>query len=364
MPSGNKASGAVAQAADRYRLDQVEVILESGGKQKKSTAAALHRSALVLDGLTPLYVLDEPYTQALVAGGVSAGFLSVASPQPWDDVMRRTETALSKIEKNPTLMLATKAGDIRQAKERGKIALVLITQASDMIEKDLTRVRTLYDMGFRVLGVCYTFANLLGCGCGELRDSGLTFLGKDFVAAVNELPLMLDISHAGHQTSLDAAELARAPVVTHGNAYAITPNDRNKKDDVLKIVTEKGGAIGLNAMPRPVAAKDPSLEHMLQHVDYITGKFGMQSMGLGLDYVEGFKREGKVLPQSVRNRTLRPDIFGSVDDFLNQNYARDLETIEKLSNLTNGLLNKGYVEDDIRGILGENWLRTFERFVG
>ena len=336
----------------------------SAGKNGKLDVTAFHRSALILDALTPLYVLDEPYTEALLEAGVSAGFLSVASPQPWDDVMRRTETALTKIENSPTLMLATKAGDIRRAKAQGKIALVLITQAADMIEKDPVRVRTLYDMGFRVLGVCYTFANLLGCGCGELRDGGLTFLGKDFVAAVNELPLMLDVSHAGHQTSLDAVQLARAPVVTHGNAYAVTPNDRNKKDDVLKIVAEKGGVIGLNAMPRPVDPVDPSLEHMLRHVDYITGKFGMQSMGLGLDYVEGFKREGKVLPQSVRNRSLRPDIFGSVDDFLNKDYARGLEKIEKLPNLTRGLLERHYRDEAVRGILGENWLRAFERFVG
>ncbi len=334
------------------------------GSNAKPDPAVLHQNSLVLDALTPLYVLDEPYTKGLVEGGVSAGFLSVASPQPWDEVLRRTETALAKIEKNPTLMLATKAADFRKAKAQGKIALVLITQAADMIDRDPARVRILYDMGFRVLGVCYTFASLLGCGCGELRDGGLTFLGKDFVAAVNELPIMLDVSHAGHQTSLDAVKLARAPVVTHGNAYAITPNDRNKKDDVLKIVTEKGGVIGLNAMPRPVDPDDPSLEHMLRHVDYITGKFGMHSMGLGLDYVEGFKREGKVLPQSVRNRTLRPDIFGSVDDFLHQDYARNLEKIEKLPNLTRGLLERKYNDADVRGILGENWLRAFERFVG
>lgn len=333
-----------------------------------STAAKdvmrFHREAMVIDALTPLYVLDEPYIEGLAEGGVDAGFLSVASPQPWDEVLRRTETALTKIEKSPTLKLATSAADIRHAKREGKIALVLITQAADMIEKDLKRVGILYRLGFRVLGICYTFANLLGCGCGELRDGGVTFLGKDFIAAVNELPLMLDVSHAGHQTSLDAAQLAHAPVVTHANAYAVTPNDRNKKDDVLSVVVEKGGVIGLNALPSTVAPQNPSLEHMIGHVDYITRKFGMHCMGLGLDYVEGFKREGKVLPQSVRNRTLRPDIFGSVDDFLNQPYARDLEKIEKLPNLTAALLARGYKRDQVLGILGGNWLRAFERFVG
>jgi len=326
--------------------------------------ARIHRDALILDALTPLYVLDEPYTSALVAGGVSAGFLSVASPQPWDEVLRRTDTALGKIERNPLLMLATCAEDLRRAKREGRIALVLITQAMDMIEKDPQRIRVLHRLGFRVLGVSYTFANLLGCGCGELRDGGLTFFGKDVVAAVNELPMMLDVSHAGHQTSLDAVELARAPVVTHANAYAVRQNDRNKKDDVLRIVAQKGGTIGLNALPMTVAAKAPSLAHLLDHVDYITRTFGMQAMGLGLDYVEGFKRAGEVLPQSRRNRTLRPDIFGSVDDFLTMPYAAGLDTIDKLPNLTRGLLERGYDETQVRQILGTNWVETFERFVG
>lgn len=324
----------------------------------------VHRSSIVLDGLTPLYVLDEPYTGALAEGGVSAGFLSIASPQSWDEVLRRTETALTKIEKSSLLTLATRGEDIRRAKREGKIALVLITQALDMVEKDPQRVRTLYRLGFRVLGLCYTFANLLGCGCGELRDGGVTFLGKDVISAVNELPIMLDVSHSGHQTSLEAAQLARAPVVTHGNAYAITPNDRNKKNEVLRAVTEKGGVIGLNALPCAVAPQSPSLHHMLDHVDYITRSFGMGSMGLGLDYVEGFKRANQVLPQSVRNRTLRPDIFGSVDDFLNQDYAAGLERIDKLPALTRGLIERKYSDAHIRGVLGENWLRAFEQFVG
>jgi membrane dipeptidase len=325
---------------------------------------SVHKTSIILDGLTPLYVLDEPYTSALAAAGVSAGFLSIASPQSWDEVLKRTETALTKIEKSPLLTLAVTAADLRRAKQQGKIALVLITQAMDMLEKDAQRVRVLHRLGFRILGVCYTFANLLGCGCGELKDGGLTFYGKDVIAAINELPMMVDVSHSGHQTSLDAVQLARAPVITHANAYAVTPNDRNKKDDVIETVVSKGGVIGLNALPRTVSATNATLEGMLDHVDYITKKFGMQAMGLGLDYVEGFKQAGHIMPASVRNRTLRPDIFGSVDDFLNVDYAAGLEKIEKLPNLTRGLLARGYSEENVRRILGENWVNAFEKFVG
>ena len=324
----------------------------------------IHRESIVLDALTPYYTLEEPYTTQLVEGGVSAGFLSVVSPATWDDTLRRTEGAIRRIEKSPVLTLATTAADIRRAKQQGKIAMVLITQAADMIEKDLQRVSIMYRLGFRVLGLCYTFANLMGCGCGELRDGGVTFLGKDLIAAVNELPMMLDVSHSGHQTSLDAVQIARAPVITHANAHTVTPNDRNKKDEVLAVVVQKGGVVGLNALPCTVAPSNPSLEHMLDHVDYITSKFGDKAMGLGLDYVEAHKHQGEPLPQSRRNRTLRPDIFGSLEDYFKQDYAKHLEKIDKLPNLTRGLIARGYEERRIRMILGENWLRAFERFVG
>jgi membrane dipeptidase len=144
----------------------------------------------------------------------------------------------------------------------------------------------------------------------------------------------------------------------------VTPNDRNKKDEVIGTVVMKGGVIGLNALPRTVSATNATLEGMLDHVDYITKKFGMQALGLGLDYVEGFKKAGHIMPQSVRNRTLRPDIFGSVEDFLNVEYAADLEKIEKLPNLTRGLLARGYSEENVRRILGENWVTALEKFVG
>ncbi|MBI4190505.1 MAG: membrane dipeptidase [Betaproteobacteria bacterium] len=327
-------------------------------------ALRLHQESTVLDALTPYYTLDEPYTTGLLKGGVSAAFLSVVSPASWEDTLRRTETALRKIERSPVLTLATTAADLRTAKQQNKIAMVLITQGADMIEKDLQRVGIMFRLGFRVIGLCYTFSNQFGSGCGELGDGGVTFLGRDLITTINEFPMMLDVSHAGHRTSFEAVQLARSPVVTHANAYTVTPMDRNKKDEVLSIVAQKKGVIGLNALPRAIAATNPTLDLLLNHADYITGKFGMRCMGLGLDYIEAHKQQGEALPQSQRNRTLRPDIFGTVDDYFTQDYPKDLETIEKLPNLTGALLRRGYGEENVRLILGENWVRAFESNVG
>src|SRR6185436_4638873 len=208
-------------------------------------ARALHQQALVLDGLTPYYTLDEPYTASLIEGGINGALLSVVSDATWDATLTRTETALEKIEKSPHLMLATCAADFRAAKDSGKVAMMLVTQAADMLGSDMKRLGIMHRLGFRIVGMCYTFANLVGDGCGERRNAGVSFLGKELIAAVNELPMMLDISHSGHQTSLESVELARRPCATHANAYAVVANDRNKKDEVLKIIKEKGGVIGL-----------------------------------------------------------------------------------------------------------------------
>jgi membrane dipeptidase len=327
-------------------------------------ALTIHRSALVLDSLTPLYTLDEPYTEAMIAGGVKAAFLSVASEATWDMTLARTEMALNKIERSPHLVLATTAAEIRAAETQGKVAMLLVTQSAEMVEKDLARVGIMYRLGYRVLGLAYTFANLYGDGCGELRDAGLTFLGKELIAAVNELPMMLDLSHAGHRTSQEAAELARAPCVTHANAYAVNANDRNKKNALLTLLAQKHGVIGLCGLPRSVRTSAPTLGDMLDHHDYLIKLIGARHVGLGLDYVEGFKKSGVVMPQSRRNRTLRPDIFGSVDDFLHQSYPRDLETIDKLPNLTQGMLDRGYGEKDVRAVLGESWVEAVARHIG
>ena len=332
-------------------------------RDSSAVASALHTESIVIDGLTPYYTLDEPYTASLIEGGISGALLSVVSDATWDATLQRSEAALSKIEKSPHLMLATRAADFRTAKSHGKVAMMLITQAADMIGTDLKRVGIMHRLGFRILGMCYTFANLVGDGCGERRNAGLSFLGRELVAAVDELPMMLDVSHSGHQTSLEAVQLARAPCITHANAYAVTANDRNKHDEVLRIVAEKGGVIGLCGLPRAVHHPDPTLAHMLDHLDYLVKTMGAEHVGLGLDYVEGYKDAGVVLPQSRRNRTLRPDIFGTVDDFLNQSYPRGLEDIRQAPNLTQGMLDRGYDSKRVKWVLGESWVRAIEKNV-
>jgi membrane dipeptidase len=122
--------------------------------------------------------------------------------------------------------------------------------------------------------------------------------------------------------------------------------------------------IGVCALPRAVKARGPSLHHMLDHIDHIARLVGPTHVGLGLDLMEGYRENKTVSPALLRRRTLRPDIFGSMEDFFNDELPHGFKSISSLSALTQGLVDRGHNEDEIAAILGGNWLRTVETFIG
>lgn len=227
-------------------------------------AIAFHREQVVFDGLSLQYILDEPYVERHLEGGVTATNLTVATEnQDWDQVLRTVEASLEKVARHPDLTLATTSEHVRAAKRDGKIAVILGTQGSDFFGSQIWRVDILHRLGIRFVGLAYTGATLLGDGCGETRDAGLSFLGRDFIERVNALPVLLDLSHSGHRTRREAVELALHPICTHSNSYAVHANDRNTKDEVVAAIAGKSGVVGLCGMPRSVADRDPTIGDML-----------------------------------------------------------------------------------------------------
>ena len=331
-------------------------------------ALALHREAIVVDFLSLQYLLDPPYVDRAMEGGVTATNLTVATEgETWDEVLATVDSSLDKVAKHPDLVLATTGAEIRAAKRAGKLAVVLGTQGSEALGKEVRRVRLLHRLGVRVVGLAYTGATLLGDGCGETRDAGLSFLGREFVEAVNELPMLLDLSHSGHRTRLEAATLARHPVCTHSNAYAVNPNDRNTKDEVARIVADKGGVMGVCGLVRSVAPEGATIEHMLDHLDHYAGTLGTRHVGLGLDFTEAYQdayRAGRPTRKPHKWRDLRPDIFGTTEDFFLQDYPRGLQSIRLLPNFTQGMLDRGYGHGQVAEVMGGSWLSKFEAAAG
>ena len=325
-----------------------------------------HEETFVFDGLAIAYVLEDKYAERCLAGGVNAANVTFALEESWDEVLRRVESFLTAIEKSPYLTFCLTADELLAARDAGKIGIVFGTQGASMLEDQLWRLKLLVRLGLRVLGLAYTTANAFGDGCGEKRDAGLSYLGEELVALADELPIMIDLSHCGHLTRAETTALARAPVCTHSNADGLRANGRNTTDDTVKAMAAKGGMIGVCGLPQSLADGTPTLDDLLDHVDHLSRLVGVEHVGIGMDYVEKYAEQETVVapPSVVTWRTRRPDIFGPLSSFGRQSYPIGIETVAKLPNLTQGLLDRGYDRDATAAILGGNWLRTLRRFCG
>lgn len=331
---------------------------------------ALHRETLVFDGLALKYVLDEPYVERMRQGGVDAINMTIASEkESWDETLVIIEQSLRKIERNPHLVHARSAAEVRAAKAQDRIAVLFGTQGSAMLEGRLSRLETLHRLGIRYFGPAYTGATLFADGCGEFRNAGLSVLGRELMALANDLDIIIDLSHCGHRSRAEATELADHPVCTHSNAYAVNPNDRNTQDETVRAIAAKGGVIGICGLVKSVWPKDATLAHMLDHLDHFVQLVGVEHVGVGLDFTEAFQDALKAgqprdLSKAPKWRRIRPDIFGTVEEFFEVPYPAGLESIAKLPNLSLGMRERGYDDAAIAAVLGGNWLRHLEEIVG
>ena len=327
------------------------------------------RETFVFDGLSLFYVLDDRYAERCLEGGVNAANITFAAEaENWDETLRRIDEGLEKIARSPYLMLATCHADLLRARAAGKLAAIVGTQGASMLDGQPKRVRILHRLGMRFFGLAYTGANLFADGCGELRDAGVSYLGRDLIEEVNALNLILDLSHCGHRTRNEATALATHPVCTHSNAYAINPNDRNTRDETAVAIAGKGGVIGVCGLPRSVwPSNTPTLAQLLDHLDHYMRLIGGEHVGFGFDFVEGYveaAQAGTSQHKPPKWRTLRPDIFGTVADFFADTYPLGMHSIRLLPNFTQGLFDRGYTKAQASAILGGNWLRKFRETAG
>jgi membrane dipeptidase len=170
------------------------------------------------------------------------------------------------------LVLATTAAEIEGARRSGRVAVVLQFQGGNPLEYDVNLVEAFHRLGVRILQLTYNARNPLGDGCTERTDIGLSDLGLAAVAEINRVRMVLDLSHVGVRTSLEALEVSRAPAIfSHSNARAVCDHPRNLTDEQLRLVAQKGGVVGVNAFPAFVRREGtPTVEHLLDHVDYLT----------------------------------------------------------------------------------------------
>lgn len=321
-------------------------------------SSAVHADAIVIDGACPTRYWHA-HRDEWIAGGATACALTVGGMGPAREAVYETANALALIRQTADLRLATSVPDIRRAKADGELAVVLHLQGTEPVEYEPALLEVYWGLGVRIVQLAYNRRNPLCDGCEEPQDAGLSALGHRVVSEMNRLGILVDVSHTGVKSSLEAIEASSAPcIASHSNAFAVQPNRRNLPDELIKAIADSGGVIGINGFPAFVAATDrPTLDQFIDHIAYIDGLVGPGHVGLGIDYHEGHRAE---YDAAIASGIWSAENYGPPP----YNYPCGLESPSRLGRLTERLLERGYRKDAIRGVLGENLLRVYNAVWG
>src|SRR5690606_24727047 len=199
--------------------------------------------------------------------------------------------------------------DFAQARAAGKLGIVMGYQNVPGVERDLGLLALYHELGVRVVQVAHNIRNLYGDGCAEQANAGLSGLGQDLVLALNDLGIVIDLSHVGEQSALDILDVSRQPVsVTHANCYTLCPNARNKTDRVLDSLKANGGVLGITYLPPLVLLPEqrrPESADVVAHIDYAVKRMGIEHVGLGSDFITDQPSERS------QERMRKPEVYGT-----------------------------------------------------
>jgi membrane dipeptidase len=263
-------------------------------------------------------------------------------------------------DKLPWVIKALRAEDIRRAKAEGKHAAWINTQLSRGIDMNFPKlIESAYALGLRMIQLTYNTMNFLGGGCAERTDCGISNLGEKVIGMMNELGIIVDTGHCGRQTTIDACDLSKKPVIaSHTAAESVYMHNRAKSDEELKKIASSGGIIGVVTIPHFLSSKKGvGMDTWLDHVDYIANLVGWEHVGIGTDWPLAMPKE--ILKKAHVRFVLETGWPPTDPDRTKRNLV-GFDDHRDLPNITRGLVKRGYADREIKGILGENFLRVFE----
>jgi membrane dipeptidase len=356
-------SGGPTLFPERIR-EQIHNMLVSG---KTAIDVLTETDGPILRELTTNAPVREQYLNAWEAAGVtcvSATQGGLGSPPfSFDSGLQAIAQTIRLVDALPDhLVKATRAEDIRRAKRDGKHAFLFNFQNTTHFGLDWRRLELFYNLGIRVIQLTYNSRNYVGDGCTERTDAGLSHFGIELVRALNELGVLIDLSHCGPQTAWDAVRASNKPVAcTHTFCLALSKHDRGKTDDLLRAVADTGGYVGILVVPFFISDQpDVTLEVAMNHLERAAEICGIDHVGVGTDWGAVFPRElADKMNQEMNVIGFRPE---HRVDWNAQ--MPDYRSWEDWPNITRRLVQRGFSDDDIAKILGLNFLRVFERVVG
>lgn len=324
----------------------------------------LYRDAIVIDACAPLASHGNEYGR-YVEGRLTA---VAATIEPVGTYLPETIKSISewytRFKRDTQLMQILSVEDIYCAKREQKTGVILSFQGTTHLQADLSLIEIYYRLGIRQMQLCYNSKNAVGDGCEEPGNGGLSMFGERAINEMNRIGVLVDLSHTGYRTTMEAMEASKKPCVfSHGNAYGLYPSNRNLRDEQVIKVAKMGGTVGLNGYPAFLSDNPmPKVDVFIDHIDYYVKLIGIDHVALGLDYYEcqrgviSDEAATKIYEEFLSSGMWTEGTYPPPPYY----YPEEIELPEKLYNIVPALKARGYADSDIRKILGENYLRVLK----
>jgi len=323
----------------------------------KDQAHRIHEEAIVIDGLNASYFFNEAVLRRIRQGGITAFNGTVAAWHSLPETMkliadyyRLFEDLLDRI------MPVRTVEDIHQAKAGGRAGMIFGFQDTNALDGNVRMLAVYHALGVKIIQLTYNDENAVGCGCMAPEDKGLTPLGREVVAEMNRLGMLVDLSHCGQKTTRDAIEASKGPVAfTHANPLALAKSPRNKSDEAFEALAAKGGVAGVVLLPAWLTHHgQASLEEYLKAIDYLVNLMGVDHVGLGTDFMEE-------IPADIMATALKGISAENLQKYYGSTIVKGFESAAEFPKVTEGLLSRGYSPEEVKKIIGGNWLTLYEK---
>ncbi len=328
----------------------------------------IQKESIGMDGLLAgVSVRGTDYFDKAIEVGIAAANVTITEQDDTTlQALRRVRYWYDVLEKHSDkVMLVTGSRDIEKAKKEKKFGVIMGSQNADMLGNDLSLLPVFKKLGFRIIQPNYYGQNLFGEGCAERTNGGLSNLGMGLIEEMNRLGLLIDVSHCGDQVVMDAIKYSKDPIIfSHVSVRGIVNHIRNKTDEQISALVKKGGVICLSPYSifcMKTRGVRPTFEDYFDTIDYAVKLVGPDHIGIGLD-IQPFqlREEYEEHVRSIPNILLGID-FSEKHMFSDKDGYQD---IGKWTTITKGLLSRGYSDEDVKKILGLNFLRLFKQVCG
>lgn len=320
----------------------------------------LHEQSLIIDGLN-ISRFDRAIFEDMRRGGVTAANCTCSIWENFRDSMDQIARWQRHFRDHADLITQVfTTADIHRAKAEGRTGIILGWQNLSGIEDRLDYLGLFKSLGVGVMQMAYNTQNWVGSGCYEKYDGGLSEFGHEVVAEMNRLGILCDLSHVGARTSEDVIRASSKPVAyTHCLPAGLKAHPRNKSDEQLRFIAERGGFVGVTMFtPFLREGAQATVDDYVAAIEYVIDRVGEAQVGIGTDFTQGWGPEFFDWITRDKGRTRKLTEFGEI---LN---PQGFRTIGEFPNLTAAMQRRGWRESRIRRVMGENWVRVLSEVWG